>query len=181
MKLFKYVFGSVASLILLFLLVSFLLPSRFRIERSITINQPVDSVYKQVIDLRKWQQWSPWSFEDTESVNSYAGLFGTPGSRWIWNGKKSGYGQLEITNVVAGNKIITDMKIFEPESLSLSGSWHFEEKNSHSTQVTWVNQGKLGYPFDRWAGLFMERKLGGDYERGLSNLKSVCERRTAVY
>jgi hypothetical protein len=38
------------------------------------------------------------------------------------------------------------------------------------------NEGDLGRnPINRYFGLFMGRMLGGDFEKGLSNLKSKAE------
>ena len=46
----------------------------------------------------------------------------------------------------------------------------------NQTQVTWGFESELGLnPMSRWMGLMMDNWVGGDYERGLVNLKTLVE------
>ena len=45
------------------------------------------------------------------------------------------------------------------------------------TRVVWVDAGDLGNnPVNRWFGLFLEKIIGPDFERGLANLKRLVEK-----
>ena len=52
--------------------------------------------------------------------------------------------------------------------------WTFKEKGD-STLITWGFKGELSYPFEKWAGLFMDKQLGASFEEGLSNFKKLVE------
>ena len=175
MKIIKYVTFITSAAILLFLFISLLLPSTKSVEYKITINQPVDSVYKRVINLRDWQEWTPWSSGDPEVLNSYAGLISTPGSRWVWSGKTAGEGELVIESAQPGQRIETSLSMTRPQKMQSRITWQFTDVNS-KTQLKWVNKKDLRYPFGRWAGLLKKDQLNTDFEQGLHRLKEVCER-----
>mgnify|MGYP006132095555 FL=1 len=41
------------------------------VERSIIINAPIDEIKAQIIDLKKFQKWSPWTqFNSQNDINS---------------------------------------------------------------------------------------------------------------
>ena len=52
--------------------------------------------------------------------------------------------------------------------------WQFEP-TEEGTRATWANEGEVGYPLGRYFGLFLDGMMGPDFERGLKNLKRVCE------
>lgn len=174
MKIFKYLSFIITSAIILFLLISLLLPSTQSVQYSITINQPVDSVYKRVVNLHKWQEWNPWNLEDPDANNSYAGLIGTPGSRWIWSGDKMGQGELTIELTETHRLIKTNINLQKPEQIQSDITWLFVDMDT-KTEVKWVNSKELAYPFGRWAGLHKYDAINSNFEKGLHNLKRICE------
>ena len=50
------------------------------------------------------------------------------------------------------------------------------QPDGEQTQITWGFTSELGLnPMSRWMGLMMDKWVGGDYERGLDNLKALVE------
>jgi hypothetical protein len=50
------------------------------------------------------------------------------------------------------------------------------EPAAAGVKVVWVDAGELGMnPVHRWFGLFLDRIIGPDFERGLNNLKRLAE------
>jgi hypothetical protein len=50
------------------------------------------------------------------------------------------------------------------------------EPNGNGARVSWSNEGDMGAnPVNRWSGLFMDRRVGPDFEAGLSNLVQLAE------
>ena len=44
-------------------------------------------------------------------------------------------------------------------------------------RLRWADSGDLGLnPMSRWGGLFLDKMIGPDFERGLANLKRRIER-----
>jgi hypothetical protein len=47
---------------------------------------------------------------------------------------------------------------------------------AEGVRVTWVDEGDLGMnPMHRWLGLFLDRMIGPDFEKGLAKLKTISE------
>src|SRR5687767_5843713 len=57
---------AVAALIVLFLVIVALQPSRFRVARSVVIGAPAPLVFEQVNDFHKWEAWSPYEGRDRD-------------------------------------------------------------------------------------------------------------------
>ena len=48
---------------------------------------------------------------------------------------------------------------------------------ANSTRLIWADAGDLGMnPMNRWFGLFLDKFIGTDFERGLANLKKLLEK-----
>jgi hypothetical protein len=59
---------------------------------------------------------------------------------------------------------------------SSTPSFKLVPKDSLNTQVTWVMDSDNGWnPISRWFGVFMDKMLGPDFEKGLAGLKSLSE------
>jgi hypothetical protein len=55
------------------------------------------------------------------------------------------------------------------------GRWNFIEIDSNSTEVTWSMETDLGYnPIARYFGLFFDKMIGDDFEKGLDNLNTIA-------
>ena len=54
MKAIKYIALGLLGLIVLLVVISFALPSSYRVERSIEINAPMETVYPLVYDPKSW-------------------------------------------------------------------------------------------------------------------------------
>lgn len=154
--------------------IPFLLPNKYVVERSIEIASPVDSVYLAVADFNSYLKWNPWTQMEPNSEQSIEGTPATVGSKWSWNGKEVGKGSLTIM-ALDPNKSIQSSLVFEaPMQSSAQDTWKFESTSPTTTKVTWHNEGGFAY-FDRYFGLMLDGMLGGQFDTGLKNLKSLCE------
>lgn len=174
MKILKIIGITMASIIGLFLIVAFFLPSEFTISRSIEISKPADSVYVEVADFNRFVTWNPWKLMDPNSVITINGEPATIGSIYTWNGTITGNGSMANTALVSGQSIEQDLVFLSPFESKSTVYWTFEPTAS-GTKATWSNKGKLDYPVARYFGLGMDKMLGGDFEKGLSNLKKKME------
>ena len=60
MKWIKRILFTLIAIIALALIVAFLLPSSYKVERSVVIKSDAAKTMSQVVDLKKWDFWSPW-------------------------------------------------------------------------------------------------------------------------
>jgi ribosome-associated toxin RatA of RatAB toxin-antitoxin module len=166
------------SLITLFFLVAFLLPSSKKFYRSIEIESPVEQVFKLVSDFNYYKEWSPWSETEPEANTEISGEPGTVGHKWEWKGKKIGEGYLQIKEIDQNTSLKSDLIFQKPREMISEDIWKFEKLGEDRTFVTWGHYSLLGYPVERFVGLRLEKMLAPNFEKGLLNLKALSESRS---
>ena len=179
MKVFKKILIGLLVLVGVLLIVSFFLPSSYKVERSTEINAPASVVFDQVNTLKNWENWSPWRDIDPTMVTTYNETAAGEGAKAMWTGNKSGNGEQTIIVSEPAKHLQMKLVFKEPDKMESDEHWMFEEKDG-KTKVTWSMEGKLDWPIGRFFGLFMDKMLGKDFEKGLTKLKEVGEKSAAV-
>jgi len=176
MKTFKKILYWILAIIALLVIVAYLLPRHYKVERSIYINADNNLIYNLVSNFKKWDVWVPWTHEmDSTAVFEITGEDGWVGATWRWNGKKLGEGSMTATELVPGELLAYDLS-FSKGKYKSKGKIILNEGDS--CKVTWTDEGDLGNcPVDRYMGLFMEKMMGPGFEDGLKKLKKVAEER----
>lgn len=154
---------------------AFLLPREIEVSRSIVINAPAEKIFPHVNNLRKWDAWSPWAKMDPDAVFEYSGSDQGVGQEVTWRSDRRdvGNGSQKITQSIANKRVSTALDFGDMGTAT--AAFQFEPEGS-STRVTWGFETDTGNnPLERWFGLMMDKWIGGAYEQGLDNLKSVAE------
>ena len=161
-----------------FLGIGFFLPGTSHVERTTDIAAPAHLVYDQINELRNWENWSPWAKLDPNvkwvySSPSSAGV----GAYYTWVGNdKVGEGKMTILDTQPNESARCRME-FKGQGDAFS-DFKLTAKDSTATKVVWSFDSEHGLnPVARWFGLAMNSFIGPDYEKGLVNLKAVCEAR----
>ncbi len=152
-------------------------PDAFRIERSATIKAPPEKLYAQVNDLKAWTAWSPWERIDPALKRTYSGPQRGKGAAYAWEGNKDvGVGRMEITDAVPASKITIKLDFLKPFEAHNTAEFSFS-RQGEATTVTWAMYGPSPY-LSKLIGLLfnMDRMVGGQFETGLANLKSITEK-----
>jgi uncharacterized protein YndB with AHSA1/START domain len=166
--------GGLVLLVALLAAIGLLLPSHFRVERSVEIAASAEKVYGLMADPREWKRWTVWNRRDPAMKMEYAGAPSGVGARWSWVSKSEGTGSMEFTEARPGERIA--YKLSFPEFGMRSSGALALAPNAGKVRVTWTNEGELGNnPINRWFGLLMDRFVGADFEGGLANLKRLAE------
>ena len=174
MKILLKVVGGLALLVLVLILVGFVLPRSYRVERSVVINARPDAILAEVADLRAWKNWGAWQERDPQMKLSYSGKTTGVGAWSSWESAKEGNGKMTITEVAPAK--ITYHLEFPDMGTQSTGSVELVASGA-AQQVIWLDQGDLGMnPLNRWFGLFIDKLIGPDFERGLANLKRRVEK-----
>ena len=164
---------SLVAILCVLLIVAYLLPSKIHVQREVVINAPPEAVFNEVNDLKKWSKWSPWHLMDPEATYNYSGPDTGVGATSTWKGEKVGEGTQKIETSEPYKTITTSLD-FGDQGLA-SSEWTFTPSGD-GTKVVWGFDTDMGMnPVSRYFGLVMDRMIGADYEKGLGNLKSVCE------
>ncbi|MEZ5325578.1 MAG: SRPBCC family protein [Verrucomicrobiales bacterium] len=172
MKFLKWLVVALVVIIALLFAVSFVLPSRVHVERSMSMAAPPEKVFAQVGDLKKWPTWSPWNLRDPEMKVQYEGPAQGAGQKSVWQSKSQGDGSQLITAITPNSALETQLD-FGDQGTATS-FWKFS-KEGEGTRVTWGMDVVLDSPLQRLFGVVMEGMIGPDYEEGLANLKSIVE------
>jgi carbon monoxide dehydrogenase subunit G len=159
----------------LVLLMGLVLPSKYRVERSTTINAPPEAVYASVANVQRWQDWAVWN------VKTY------PGTRWVfggtalgvgavrsWSGEDVGSGTLSLSEADPKTGVAYDTSV-ERGRYVMHGRISLASTES-GTRVTWVDEGDIGgNPFAHYAVPLIKSRLGQHLEESLANLKKQLE------
>ena len=159
----------------LFIILGLMGPKTFRVERSAVIHAPTEVVFNRVGKLAEMKTWGPWQEMDKDQVQSIEGTDGTVGAVWKWEGDTVGKGMQEIVAIEANKSVRTKLTFLEPMEAVNEGTYDLEAMGD-STRITWGLQGENGF-VGRVMGVFMDmdKMIGPDFEKGLSNLKGLAE------
>ena len=159
---------------LLVVVVGFLLPSEYVVNRTVTINAVPTHIHTFVGDLEQWPAWTPWMKADPTIVITFGEITTGVGAHQDWTGD-SGNGALTFTRSDPTWGVGYDMTMDDGKYISQSTMEYTAAGNA--TEVSWIMTGSLGSnPFNRYFGLMMEPMIGPMFEEGLNRLKLVAEK-----
>lgn len=165
----------VLGMVALFLLVGLFLPRQYRVEREIEIRTQPATVYADLVDLRRWPEWTVWNTDLDPTVRfEFDGPETGAGAEYRWTGDAVGQGRLKLTRAEPVQGVWYDLA-FEGGDYESKGSLLFQAQGE-SLRVVWLNEGDLGRnPVNRYLGLFMDSTLGSQMQEGLARLKVRAE------
>jgi uncharacterized protein YndB with AHSA1/START domain len=178
--MFTYILIALAAVVLLFLAIVAMQPAEFRVTRTATINAPPADVFPHVNDLHKWEAWSPWARLDPEMKLTYDGPAEGAGASYTWSGNnKVGEGRTTITESRPNDLVRLKLEFVRPFTATNDVEFTFRSEGDQ-TSVTWDMTGRNNFMSKAFC-LFvnMDRMVGGDFEKGLAQLKAVVEAQAA--
>ena len=176
MRIVWRVIAGLVGLVLLLVAIGFVLPARFKVQRSLEIAAPADRVYPLIAAPAEWKRWSIWNQRDPAMTIEYGGPPSGAGAKWAWRSASEGNGAMEFTDAVP-NERIGYVLSFPEMGMQSRGALALTPAGT-GVRVTWTNEGDMGAnPINRWFGLFMDKLVGPDFDAGLANLKKLAEGR----
>jgi carbon monoxide dehydrogenase subunit G len=152
-------------------------PSEFRVERSAVIPAPPAAVFTQINDLRRWEAWSPWEKVDPALKKTYDGPPAGLGASFAWAGNHEvGEGRVTITESRAPERVGIRLEMITPMAATNAVTFTLAPEGD-GTRVTWSMTGHNGF-VSKAVGLVMDmdKMVGGQFEKGLANLKVAAAR-----
>jgi hypothetical protein len=171
MKIIKRIIIGLLVIIALVVVVAYLLPRTFNAERSILINTDDSTAFYCACSMKNGDFWE----EKSSSTVVYEIIGGCEtGAIQRWEGESMRNGEMILTEVAPFEKLRWDVEF---EGVSEKTSYIVTFKNEgDDILVTWTIEGDLGYnPTLRYMGLMMDDIWGPQLEKGLQNLKKLCE------
>ena len=151
-------------------------PNELRVSRSATIAAPPVAVFPHVNDLRRWHAWSPWAKRDPIMKVTYSGLDAGTGAHYAWEGDKNvGQGSMTIMESRPNELILLRLEFLKPFKAKNTTEFRFEPVDGQ-TRVVWTMWGKNNF-IAKAMGLVMnmDKMIGNDFEKGLTDLKTIVE------
>lgn len=183
MKFLKRLLTFIGALVVLLFLVSFFLPGKVHVERSLQMNgiKPA-SVYAQLIDLKTYNDWMPWNKKDSAMKITWTDKTSGTGASYSWTSKKMGNGSLTITETVPDKMVKTDLNFME--NGTAKAAWELADKDN-GTLVKWFMDSEVSGSFftkaiSKYAFLFMDKMIGPDFEEGLQGLEKAAAANPAM-
>ncbi len=147
----------------------------YTVERTRSVAAPPEVVRARIVDLRRWEEWSPWEGLDPDQRREYGGPEPGVGSWYEWEGnRKAGKGRMEIIEADDAHVRI-DLQFLKPFKAHTNTAFTLRAEGD-GTQVTWTMVGP-NTGMTRVMGLFtsMDKMLGPDFEKGLDRLQADSE------
>jgi len=172
----KKILIGLAVIIVVLVVIIALQPSHYTVERSATMNAPAGAVFAQVNDFHRWNAWSPWAKLDPAMKQTFEGAPSGTGAVYTWAGNKDvGEGRMTITESHPGDLIKIKLEFIKPFAATNATDFAFKPQGNQTT-VTWTMSGDKNF-IAKAFGIFMnmDKMVGGDFEKGLAQLKLIVE------
>jgi hypothetical protein len=172
----KRSFISLAAIVAGFVGVVAMRPDTFKVERTAAMAAPASVVFAQVNDFHNWGAWSPWEKLDPDMKRAFEGPRAGAGSSYSWDGSDAvGAGRMTILESRPDELVRLKLEFFRPMEDVCTTDFAFKPEGNR-TGVTWIMSGKHTF-ISKVICMFMnmDTMIGGDFERGLAQLKAKSE------
>ncbi len=160
----------------LLFVVGFFLPNTIAVERTATIAAPADAVHALLNDMKTYDRWMTWNQMDPNMKKVYGPQSAGLGAWYSWDSENSNVGKGKMTiSESSPFKIVTKMEFqgMEDDDPAL-GIWEMKP-NGNNTDLSWQMKSTIGRnPLHRWMGLFMNKIVGNEFEKGLININKLA-------
>jgi hypothetical protein len=160
----------------LFLYAALKVPKDFRVARSIEINAPATAIFPYMNNQRQMNSWNPWMKLDPNVKVTFSGPEEGVGAVTEWEGNSSvGAGKSTVTHSFAPIQVRLKMEWLKPMEGTSTVDYSLKQLGE-TTTLEWIIFGENGI-FSRVMCIFMDmdKMIGGEFEKGLSELKKAVE------
>lgn len=178
MKLLKYFLYVVLAIVALVLIIPVFMSSTYTVSRSVEIAANDSLVFSYVSGYADRRSWDPWVEIDPQSVSKLSGPESGVGAIYEWEGEVVGTGMMTIVEVEEPRMVKSQLVFKTPQPAEGAVTWLLEPKDG-KVYLSWTIDGDLDYPMGRLMGPMMDSFLGPSLEKGLTNLKTIIEKKAA--
>ncbi|MEQ1694682.1 MAG: SRPBCC family protein [Hyphomicrobiaceae bacterium] len=152
-------------------------PSEFRIERTYEIGAPADKIFPLINDLKQFNMWNPFAKADPASAITCSGPTDGVGAAYEWSGRRSGAGRMQIATSIPSSKVTANLDFLKPFAASNIAEFTLVARGG-STAVIWAMTGRRPFSHKCIGTIFnMDKMVGGEFAKGLAELKAMAERK----
>ncbi len=148
-------------------------PAKGHLEKSIVINVPPSTVYRELNSFKSFKSWSPWAKMDPAANYVFEGPETGVGAKMSWDGEKVGKGSQWIEESVENQKIRNALAFEGFDGKAYADFLIAPE--GQGTALTWTYDGDNNGLMGKVGWLFMGGMMDGWYTQGLNDMKSYLE------
>ncbi|AHF17811.1 hypothetical protein NIASO_14625 [Niabella soli DSM 19437] len=183
MKLIRWIFLFLICVGATLFAFSFLAPDHQQVVRAVVINAPQEKVYRQMLLLQNFNNWSIWGNADSSirytSNNIPDGQIGTT-ITWQGNALLSGKGMLQLTGLKENKEIDHHITFLEPQKMEADSKFELADQNG-ATRVTWTFTIPSKKPWNIYNLFYsLDKEKGREFEKGLLALKMIIEKGSVI-
>jgi len=172
----KKILGGMAVVILGIVAYAALQSADYQVSREIVVKASPEAVFPYINSSKKSNEWMPWAASDPEMKMTHSGPEEGVGSKSNWESKgKMGTGEAEIVESQPNQSVKTKLTYLKPMEMSQIAEVSLTP-SAEGTLVRWSVAGRNDL-IGRVVCLFMnmDKMVGGEFEKGLANLKRMVE------
>ncbi len=162
---------------------SFMMPTSQKVERSVVINSTATEIYDQIIKLENFHKFSVWSQHDSSIIYKLNSKDGIVGAVTTWKGSPeiSGEGKIEIVALEPNRKVVHQLQFFSPKKMKAKSIFTLSETERSVTTVNWTFELATPRPWNIFNLMYsLEKNMASDFEDGLQSLKSLIETKDSI-
>lgn len=155
----------------LVILVGYFLPANVQVKREKIIYANQDQIFEQINCFDNWENWSPWQLKANPKSTTTETRCGNGATlSWDSDASYSSNGRLSIIGSFDNDSILVLMDF---KQSGFSSSRFIIQPIGKNSRIIWIIESKIGKnPFSRWFGLFSDKLIGPDLEKGLEKLNA---------
>lgn len=174
-KIIRLIIFFICSIVIIFILVTLLLPSTGKVVKETYIQASKKTVLGELTTLESYSAWYPWIQIDPTAKISYNNNL----EQMSWVGKKStdvADGQYRLTGLEGDSAL--HFEFIYKDTPPFEGAYILRSSGDTSgTTVVWYIKMKAGFtPWRRFYAAMLGKLTGPLMEAGLNNLKIICEK-----
>lgn len=168
---------SLLIVVVLFLVIGLILPSKRFFNYSVETNRPMTTVFDLYNGFSRFKDWNPIIRYDPRAKFEVSGPEFGVGAKISYqsNDKVVGSGSWEIVESVPGEKVVYKLTN-EARGAEKTMTVRFERTGQRSQNVKITQEYRVNYGWDllgRFAGLYVTRNVGDDVKRGLDRFSNL--------
>jgi carbon monoxide dehydrogenase subunit G len=171
MRLLRFSIFILAIFIIIFL-ISFLLPSKVTVAKSVEINASQENVSSQITNFKNWENWYPAFKDENITVIKNSSEKDNLASVTL----KDKNGKMVNLNLIDSSQNTIDIQLQSSSSTKVNYQFILTPKTNNQTQLTWNVNINLGWqPWKKIEGILLDKFSGDQYETALDNLRKAAE------
>jgi len=168
----KFLYGA-GALVLAFVMLGVFLPSTVHVVRETTVDAPAATVFALISDLRRAQEWSPWTQASANDEPQFSGPRHGEGASVRFTTATGERGRQIVLASDPFRTVVTEVEI---EGSPPFRSAFTLDTVEGRTRVIWTCDADLGLDLlERYSRPIFRGRISNSYESGLASLRTMAE------